>query len=258
MSTVQDRGYVEKDGRALKPTDLGEVVNDLLVEHFPNFVDVGFTANMEDELDEVASGEREWQPVVREMYEPLEAALTTAAEAPKQVEETNELCPECSAPMVIRWGRRGKFLACTRFPECRGTKSLDGEEPQEQPQMTEEPCPECGANLVIRSGRFGKFMACSRYPECKGRKPLVTTLNVKCPKDGGDIAERRTKRGRTFYGCANYPKCDFTTWSRPLESPCPNCSGLIVADKDNKAKCTNCEWKGEQPEAPAPEPATVG
>lgn len=258
MSTVQDRGYVEKDGRALKPTDLGEVVNDLLVEHFPNFVDVGFTANMEDELDEVASGDREWQPVVREMYAPLEAALTTAAEAPKQVEETSELCPECNAPMVIRWGRRGKFLACTRFPECRGTKSLDGEEPQEQPQMTDEPCPECGANLMIRSGRFGKFMACSRYPECKGRKPLVTTLNVKCPKDGGDIAERRTKRGRTFYGCANYPKCDFTTWSKPFESPCPNCKGLIVADKDNKAKCTNCDWKGEQPEAPAPEPATVG
>jgi DNA topoisomerase-1 len=213
---------------------------------------------MEDELDDVANGDREWQPVVREMYEPLEAALTVAnVEAPKQVEETNELCPECNSPMVIRWGRRGKFLACTRFPECRGTKSLDGEE-QEQPLMTDEPCPECGANLVIRSGRFGKFMACSRYPECKGRKPLVNTLNVKCPKDGGDIAERRTKRGRTFYGCANYPKCDFTTWSKPFETPCPNCGGLIVADKDNMAKCTNCEWKGAQPEAPTPEPATVG
>jgi DNA topoisomerase-1 len=214
---------------------------------------------MEDELDDVANGDRQWQPVVREMYEPLEAALATATiEAPKQVEETNELCPECNAPMVIRWGRRGKFLACTRFPECRGTKSLEGEEPQEQPQMTEEPCPECGANMVIRSGRFGKFLACSRYPECKGRKPLVKTLNVKCPKDGGDIAERRTKRGRTFYGCANYPKCDFTSWTRPLETPCPNCGGLIVAEKDNMAKCTVCEWKGEAPAQPEPEPATVG
>ena len=259
MSTIQDRGYVEKDGRALKPTDLGEVVNDLLVEHFPDFVDLGFTANMETELDDVASGDREWQPVVREMYEPLEKALATATiEAPKQVEETSELCPECGAPMVIRWGRRGKFLACTRFPECRGTKSLDGEEPQEQPQMTEEPCPECGANMVIRSGRFGKFLACSRYPECKGRKPLVKTLNVKCPKDGGDIAERRTKRGRTFYGCANYPKCDFTSWTRPLETPCPNCGGLIVAEKDNMAKCTVCDWKGEAPAQPEPEPATIG
>jgi DNA topoisomerase-1 len=257
MSTIQDRGYVEKDSRALKPTDLGEVVNDLLVEHFPNFVDLSFTAEMEDELDEVASGDREWRPVVREMYDPLEAALKVATiEAPKPVEETNELCPECGSPMVIRWGRRGKFLACTRFPECRGTKSLEGEE-QEQPQMTDEPCPECGANMLIRSGRYGKFLACSRYPECKGRKPLVKSLNVKCPKDGGDVVERRTKRGRTFYGCANYPSCDFTSWTRPFETPCPSCGGLIVADKDNQAKCTNCQWKGPQPEVPEAEPAVV-
>ncbi len=257
MSTIQDRGYVGKEGRYLKPTDLGVVVNDLLVEHFPHFVDAGFTANMEEELDEVASGEREWQPVVREMYDPLEAALTTAtAEAKKQVEESTELCPECKAPMVIRWGRRGRFLACTRFPECRGTSSLEGEEPQEQPQQTDEPCPECGAMMLIRSGRFGKFLACSRYPECKGRKPLVKSLGVKCPKDQGELVERRTKRGRTFYGCANYPKCDFTTWSRPLETPCPNCGGLVVAEKDNKAKCLDCEWRGEAPAA-APQPAGV-
>ncbi|HEY8768559.1 MAG TPA: type I DNA topoisomerase [Dehalococcoidia bacterium] len=257
MSTIQDRGYVGKEGRNLKPTDLGVVVNDLLVEHFPNFVDAGFTAGMEEELDEVASGERQWQPVVREMYDPLEAALTTATlEAKKQVEETTELCPECGAPMIIRWGRRGRFLACTRFPECRGTSSLEGEEPQEQPQQTDEPCPECGAPMLIRSGRFGKFLACSRYPECKGRKPLVKSLGVKCPKDQGELVERRTKRGRTFYGCANYPKCDFTTWSRPLETPCLNCGGLVVAEKDNKAKCLDCEWRGEAP-ATAPQPAGV-
>jgi DNA topoisomerase-1 len=257
MSTIQDRGYVGKEGRNLKPTDLGVVVNDLLVEHFPDFVDAGFTAGMEEELDEVASGEREWQPVVREMYDPLEAALTTATlEAKKQVEETTELCPECKAPMVIRWGRRGRFLACTRFPECRGTSSLEGEEPQEQPQQTDEPCPECSAPMLIRSGRFGKFLACSRYPECKGRKPLIKSLGVKCPRDQGELVERRTKRGRTFYGCANYPKCDFTTWSRPLETPCPNCGGLVVAEKDNRAKCLDCEWRGEAP-ATAPQPAGV-
>jgi DNA topoisomerase-1 len=253
MSTIQDRGYVSKDGRYLKPTDLGEVVNDLLVEHFPDFVDAGFTATMEEELDDVASGDREWQPVVREVYEPLEAALTTAhAEAKKQVEETDEKCPECGAPMVIRWGRRGRFLACTRFPDCRGTASLDGEEPVEQPQETDEQCPECGAMMLIRSGRFGKFLACSRYPECKGRKPLVKSLGVKCPRDGGEIVERRTKKGRPFYGCANYPACEFTTWSRPFETPCPNCGSVIVADKDNKAKCVDCEWRGEAPAAPQP------
>ena len=130
MTTIQDRGYVEKEQRFLKPTDLGLVVNDLLVDHFPDFVDVDFTAQMEDELDDVADGDRQWQPVVKEFYDPLEAALKIAQDvAKKQVEETDEKCPECGKPMVIRWGRRGRFLACTGFPECKGTRSLEGEEP---------------------------------------------------------------------------------------------------------------------------------
>ncbi len=256
MSTIQDRGYIEREKRVLRPTDLGKTVNDLLVEYFETFLDVDFTAEMENELDEVASGEREWVPVVRDIYEPLESALEGAMKAaPKQVEETSEKCPECEAPMVIRWGRRGRFQACTRFPDCKGTRSLDGEEP-EKPQETDEPCPECGSPLVIRSGRFGKFMACSRYPECKGKKTMAKSTGVKCPKTGGDILERRTKKGRTFYGCADYPKCDFTTWSRPFPQPCPNCSKMIVADKDDKAKCTECDWRGEAPKQ-AGEPAQV-
>ncbi len=255
MSTIQDRGYVERDGRQLKPTDLGFVVNDLLVEHFPNFVDVGFTAGMEDELDDVASGERRWQPVVREFYNPLEKALDVAGkEAKKVVEASDEICPDCGKPMVIRWGRRGRFLACTGFPECKGTRSLEGEE-QEGPQPTDEKCPECGSPMVIRSGRFGKFIACSRYPECKGRKQLAASTGVKCPKDAGDLVERRSKRGRTFYGCSNYPKCDFVLWARPLPQPCPNCGAIITADRDNKAKCISCNWKGEA--EPEKQPAAV-
>jgi len=258
MSTIQDRGYVEKEGRHLKPSDLGLVVNDLLVDHFPDFVDVGFTAGMEDELDEIASGEREWQPVVREYYTPLERALEIAKEAaPKQVQETTEKCPECGKPMVIRWGRRGRFLACTGFPECKGTRSLEGEE-QEAPQATDEKCPECEAPMLMRSGRFGKFLACSRYPECKGRKQVLNKTGAQCPKDGGDLLERRSKRGRTFYGCANYPKCDFTTWTKPLAQPCPRCGGLITAERDGKAKCTACDWRGEAPDAvETREPAPV-
>jgi DNA topoisomerase-1 len=257
MSTIQDRGYVEKEGRQLKPSDLGVVVNDLLVEHFPDFVDAGFTADMENELDEVADGDRKWQPVVEQFYKPLETALTAAkAAAPKQVETTDVKCPECGRPMLIRWGRRGRFLACSGFPECKGTLPLEGEE-QEAPQETNEQCPECGSPMVIKSGRFGRFLACSRYPECKGRKPLAVTTGVRCPKDGGDLLERRSKRGRTFYGCSNYPKCDFTTWTRPLAQPCPNCGGLLTAERDGKAKCTACEWRGEV-EQPAAEPAPVG
>jgi DNA topoisomerase I len=256
MSTVQDRGYIEKDGRYLKPSDLGVVVNDLLVEHFPDFVDVGFTAGMEDELDDIAEGDRRWQPVVEQYYRPLESALTVAKDAaPKQVETTDVKCPECGRPMLIRWGRRGRFLACSGFPECKGTLPLEGEE-QEAPQATDEKCPECDSPMVIKSGRFGRFLACSRYPECKGRKPLAVTTGVRCPKDGGELLERRSRRGRIFYGCSNYPKCDFTTWTRPLAQPCPDCGGLLTAERDNKAKCTACTWRGEV-EQPAPQPTPV-
>ncbi len=267
MSTIQDRGYVEREGRALKPTDLGMVVNDLLVEHFPVFIDVGFTAGMELELDEVAAGEREWQPVIQEFYGPLASAIETAIkDAPKAIEETSEICPDPlgihaePTPLIIRWGRRGQFMGCSGFPECTYTRGLDGEE-QEAPQATDEMCPNPEHTeptpMVVRTGRFGKFISCSKYPECKERKQLIKSTGVKCPTDGGDVVERRTKRGRTFYGCNNYPKCDFTTWSRPLETPCPSCGALIVADKDNKAKCLKCDWKGEAPQPPVREPATV-
>ena len=256
MSTIQDRGYVEKDGRYLRPSDLGSVVNDLLVEHFQDFVDVGFTAGMEDELDDIANGDRRWQPVVQEFYNPLEKALTLAKEtAPKQVETTDVQCPECGKPMLIRWGRRGRFLACSGFPECKGTLPLEGEE-QEAPQQTDEQCPECSSPMVIKSGRFGRFLACSRYPECKGRKPFTVTTGVRCPRDGGELLERRSRRGRIFYGCSNYPKCDFTTWTRPLPQPCPNCGGLVTAERDNKAKCTVCNWRGGVVQQ-APEPTPI-
>ncbi len=262
LSTIQDRGYIEREKRTLKPTELGMTVNDLLVEYFTNFLDIDFTAAMEEELDDVASGEREWVPVVKDIYDPLESALDGAMKAaPKQVKETGEMCPDPKGvhsqptPLVIRWGRRGQFLGCSGFPECDYTRSLDGEE-EEGPQETDELCPECEAPMVIRTGRFGKFMACSRYPECKGKKTVAKGTGVKCPKTGGEIVERRTKKGRPFYGCADYPKCDFTTWTRPFPQPCPDCGKLIVAEKDNKAKCTECDWRGEAPEQ-AGEPAPV-
>ncbi len=262
MSTIQDRGYVTRDGRYLKPVDLGAVVNDLLVDHFPTFVDVGFTAQMETELDDVAAGERQWQPVVAEFYNPLEEALETATKtAPKQVEATDEICTECGKPMVIRWGRRGRFLACSGFPDCKNTRPLEGEA-QQQPEETDQKCPECDSPMVVRTGRYGKFVSCSRYPECKGRAraPTIST-GVLCPTDGGDLLQRRTRRGRTFFGCANYPKCDFTTWARPLLEPCPACGKLIVVDRDDKAKCTVCDWRGPAPQSAsetAREPAPVG
>ncbi|HEU4759124.1 MAG TPA: type I DNA topoisomerase [Dehalococcoidia bacterium] len=256
MSTIQDRGYVQKDGRYLRPSDLGLVVNDLLVEHFPDFVDAGFTAEMEEELDEVSRGERPWQPVVQQFYNPLEKALDRAQAAPKQVQATEEKCPTCGRPMVIRWGRRGRFLACSGFPECRTTRPLEGEE--EAPEPTDEKCDDCGAPMVIRSGRFGRFLACTRYPECKGRRPLAAKTGAKCPRDGGDLLERRSRRGKLFYGCSNYPKCEFTLWSRPLSQPCPQCGGLLAAEREGRARCSACDWRGEIEEpAPEKEPSPV-
>jgi DNA topoisomerase-1 len=244
MSTIQDRGYVKKEGRSLRPQELGFVVADMLAERFPEIVDVGFTARMEDELDEVASGEREWPPVVKEFYDPLEVAVAAAADAPRVEQETDEICEKCGKPMIVRWGRFGQFLACTGFPECKNTRPI-GDEAAQQPEQTDEKCDECGSAMVIKRGRFGQFLACSRYPECKGSRPLLKKIGVACPKDAGEIVEKRSKRGRTFYACANYPNCDFTSWSRPLKPPCPQCGSLIVAAGRGKAKCTQCGWSGD-------------
>ncbi len=257
VATIQDRGYVERDGRQLRPTDLGFLVNDLLVEHFPDFVDEGFTVEMENELDEIASGERPWQPVVEQFYRPLEQALDAAKEVTPQRELTDEKCEKCERPMVVRWGRRGRFLACSGFPECRSTRPLEGEE-DAAPEPTDEKCDDCGAAMVIRSGRFGKFLACTRYPECKGRRPLLTKIGVACPRDGGDLVERRSRKGRTFYGCSKYPKCDFVVWSKPLATACPQCGGLLTAERQQeegktKGRCSACDWRGEVAEKePAP------
>ncbi|MDE3096302.1 MAG: type I DNA topoisomerase [Chloroflexota bacterium] len=243
ISTIVDRGYVKKDGRALRPEELGLVVSDMMTERFPDIVDVGFTARMEGELDDVANGERPWPPVVRELYDPLEEALAAAAAAPRVEQETPETCEKCGKPMVLRWGRFGQFYACTGYPECKTTRPYGDD--AAQPAATGETCDLCGAAMVVKRGRFGQFLACSRYPECKGARPILKKVGVACPKDGGDIVEKKSKRGRTFYGCANYPNCDFTTWSRPLQQACPSCGGLIVAATRGKAKCTVCDWSGE-------------
>ncbi len=244
MSTIQDRGYVKKDGRALKPEEIGLIVSDMLTERFPGIVDAGFTARMEDELDDVASGERTWPPVVKEFYEPLREAIDAAAEAPRVEEVTDIVCDKCGKPMIKRWGRFGQFLACTGFPECKNAQP-SGDEAAAQAEQTDEKCTICESAMVVKRGRFGQFLACSRYPECKGARPILKKIGIACPKDAGDIVEKKSKRGKLFYSCANYPACDFTSWSRPLKRPCPACEGLIAVATKGMAKCTHCDWKGE-------------
>lgn len=197
LSTLQQRGYVVRDGKRLTPTETGMLVNDLITEHFPNIVDVNFTANMEAELDLIASGEQGWVDVVSEFYTPFSA----------QVEQAEERIPEMKADLE---------------PIGRA-------------------CPNCGHDLVIRWGRYGKFISCSNFPDCRYTEAWLEKIGVLCPQDQGEIVERKTRKGRVFYGCANYPTCDFTSWKKPLPTPCPECGGMLVmADKRN-AQCLNCQ-----------------
>jgi len=197
VSIIQTRGYVDREDRHLIPTELGFIVNDLLVKHFPDIINVDFTARMEANLDLIASGEREWVPMLQEFYGPFSEAVRQAELTMEKVDlgpqETGEMCEKCGHPMIVKFGRYGKFIACSNYPECRNTKSYQ-----------------------IKTG-------------------------VACPECGGDLVEKRSRRGRIFYGCSSYPECEFATWNRPLPQSCPSCGGLLAAAGKERAKCVKCE-----------------
>jgi DNA topoisomerase-1 len=197
LSTIQERGYVTREGKRLEPTETGILVNDLVVAHFPEIVDLGFTANMETDLDKVAEGDAKWADVIREFYEPFSKTLEKAQKdmptTKAELEKIGRACPECGHDLVIRWGRYGKFISCSNFPECRHTEAF------------------------------------------------LEKIGVNCPKDGGEVVIRKTRKGRIFYGCANYPNCDFTSWKRPISQPCPKCGSLLVIANKREVQCTNCQ-----------------
>jgi DNA topoisomerase-1 len=264
MSTIQDRKYVHKTEGKFAPTELGVVVNDLLVERFAELMDVGFTASLEEDLDHIEDGKTKWVKVVGDFYKPFHDKLSEALAVPGKVKPedipTEAVCEKCGKPMVIRWGRHGRFMACSGFPECKNAKPLDGDKPAAEPVETDEKCPKCNAPMLLKSGRFGKFYACSAYPECKTTKPVAT--GVKCPEDGGDIVERRSKRGRSFWSCSNYPKCKFATWNKPVPRQCPQCGAAFLGEKWSKGGgvtyvCLNkeCTYKVEEK---TEEPAAAG
>ena len=266
ISTIVDRHYALRQEGRLVPTQLGTTVCDLLTEYFSDIMDINFTAEMEEELDEVARGERQWVPMLRDFYGPFQKALETATETMPRVkveEATDEVCEKCGDSMVIKTGRFGRFIACSNFPACKNTRQLgvssptkDGEgqaSPAGTEETTEEVCEKCGHSMVIKTGRFGKFLACTDYPKCKNSKPLK--IGVPCPRCGADLVQRRGRgKGRTFYGCSRYPDCDFLVNRRPVPEPCPECSGLMVASGRGAIHCTTCAWKGD---VPAEEPAAV-
>jgi len=295
LGVIQNRDYVVKENGRFKPTELGEIVVDLLVESFPRILDPGFTAQMENKLDEIEEGKANWLEAMQRFYGAFSRWLEKAREKMRNVkameEPTDLVCEKCGRSMVIKWGRFGKFVACSGYPECKNTKELTGNgngndrpatresvqgepagegQPCENcgkpmvlkrgrfgpflacsgypecrtvvrisratappPQPSDEVCGKCGAPMVIREGRYGRFLSCSTYPKCKNIKPIP--IGVACPRCGSPLAARRSKRGRTFYGCSAYPKCDFTLWNRPVPEPCPKCGTKFLVEKRLRA-----------------------
>ncbi|MGI8618319.1 MAG: type I DNA topoisomerase [Gemmatimonadaceae bacterium] len=256
ISTLLDRHYVNLEQRRFHPSELGNQVERVMVKKFPDVFNVAFTSHMETDLDRVEDGDVDWHEMVGDFYGPFAATLkvedteSLIAEAHDLSALATERCPQCGGKLVARGGFFGPFVACENHPkECKFTRPLRGD--RKPARMSDEICHECGAPMVIRTGRTGEFLGCSKFPKCRGTRSMPT--GVKCPKDGGDIAVRRSKkRGKAFYGCANYPKCDFVLWDKPVAEKCPECGYLGAEQKFNKTrgeyrKCISCanEWEVE-------------
>jgi DNA topoisomerase I len=308
LSTIQEREYVTREGGKFKPTELGMVVTDLLLESFNDIFDVHYTARMEQELDEIEDGKLDWREAMAEFYErflrDLENAEKHMTDIKRMEKPTDLLCDKCGKPLVIKWGKHGSFLACTGYPECTYTRELmvdlpDIDKADLSEQGDEEYCENCGRPMVLKKGRFGTFYACTGYPDCKTTKQIggaqkkadvaldekcpqcgnhlvqkygrfgeftacsnyptckyvkQKTIGVKCPEcSEGEIVERRSKRGKTFFGCNRYPDCSFVAWSRPVAEKCPDCGSQYLVEKflksGNFLQCPNgeCKYKREMP-----------
>ena len=239
VTTITKRDYTEREGRSLKPTDLGMLVNGLLVDTFPDVFNVEFTAGMEADLDEVEEGKREWHSVVRDLWNPLSNDLEKAKQKTKEIkasllQPTDITCPSCGQhKLVKKFGRNGPFLACPGYPECKHTQPLDA---SELPVPVEGTCPLCASGLVARNGPYGRYIHCSRRPECKYTQPF--TLGVTCPECGkGQIAEKRSRKGKMFFACTRYPDCTYALWDRPRPVPCPNGDSPFMVEKMTKQHC---------------------
>nr|WP_294866014.1 type I DNA topoisomerase [uncultured Pseudogulbenkiania sp.] len=250
ISTLKDREYVVLDKKRFLPTDTGEIVNKFLTEHFGQYVDYNFTAKLEDQLDEIANGRREWVPVMETFWKGLAKQLSekeSLSRAEVTTESLDEACPKCSKPLQIKFGKRGRFIACTGYPECDYTRDI-GETAESAAAAAEEPtviegrtCPECGGALHIKKGRYGKFIGCANYPKCKHIEPLEKPRDtgVTCPEcKSGSLIERKSRYGKLFYSCNTYPKCKYATWNPPVAEPCPKCHWPILTIKTTKRRGT--------------------
>ncbi len=253
LSTIQDKKYVEKDAGKFKPTDLGFVVTDLLRVHFPDVMEIGFTAQMEEDLDKVEEGSVNRLGLLTSFYGKFRADLDAAKEQMKNIkrepEKTEVPCPRCGEHMVVRFGKTGSFLACSAFPQCRSTMPFKRDDtgkavpaPLATPE-NEEKCELCGSAMNVRDGRFGRFWACTNYPTCKGTKPFATTFA--CPREGceGKLVERKSQKARTFFRCS-VQTCDFVLFGKPVPTPCTECSHPYMEEggrgRTKTLKCPRC------------------
>jgi len=244
ISTLYDREYVFQEDRKLFPTELGKKVNELLVQNFDHIFNVNFTAQMEEELDEIAEGVNKYENVLTDFYVPFKNILD---EVEKKIEKPK--CDLCGADMEIKVGRFGRFLACTNYPACKNVKSLKEfstkDEKSEPVEQLDEQCPKCGNTLVYRNSRYGKFIGCSKYPDCDYTRPI--TLGIKCPKcKEGEITPRFTKKRKIFYSCSKFPECNYVNWNKPIEKICPKCNNDLLVTvkfgKKEKIKCNSCKY----------------
>ena len=278
MGTILNKEYVTEDEqRRLKPTELGFLVTDLLVESFPDVLNVEFTAGMEDQLDRIEEGQENWVQTMRRFWEPfakdLEKAEVEMRDVKREERPTDLVCEKCGQPMIIKWGRRGEFLACRGYPDCKNTMNFTRDDEgcirPVEPERTDRVCEKCGRPMQVRFGRFGKFLGCSGYPECRHMEPFHKPVptGVTCLGCGeGEMLERRSRRGKTFYSCARYPACQFVAWDKPIATPCPKCHAGFVTEKVTKRygtirRCVKegCGWQeqlanGDGEVAPLPAP----
>jgi DNA topoisomerase-1 len=249
ISTLQQREYVEMDKKRFIPTDVGRIVNKFLTEHFTKYVDYDFTARLEDELDEVSRGEKDWVPVMDEFWGPFKELVETKEKDVSRKDVTqealDEACPKCGKPLSIRLGRRGRFIGCSGYPECDYTRNLNetAEQKEEAPPEIVEgrTCPKCDSPLIIRQGRYGKFIGCSAYPKCKFIEPLEKPADtgVTCPEcKKGSLVQRKSRYGKLFYSCNTYPDCKYAVWNPPINEPCPQCGWPILTLKTTKRRGT--------------------
>ncbi|MDX8397451.1 MAG: type I DNA topoisomerase [Mariprofundaceae bacterium] len=256
MHVLRERKYVDMDKKRFVPTDVGEIVSRFLSTYFKDIVETSFTADIEDKLDAVARGEREWRPLLHDFWKPFKARVDDTMENVKRSdvthEETDEICTECGKPMAIKLGRYGKFLACTGYPECKQARPLDGDGETPAAEVSDQKCDLCGELMLIKQGRYGKFLGCPSYPECKGIQPLEKPKDtgIACPDCGkGSFLEKKSRRGKVFYSCSTYPKCKKALWNKPIDKPCPQCGAAFVTEKITKRRGTEhvcaseaCNW----------------